>query len=105
MAFTLSQLRRNDIFAQISDYSGRPDTTTYIYSYRTTDTAATVETAGYFDTATMQGNQFLQHGDIINAVMVDTVSGSVVYKNYVITAAILYGDAHNTISLQTTTAG
>lgn len=100
MAYNPLQLRRADMFAQIGDFTARADTTTYNYNYRTVDTAATVETAAYFDTAT-----FLQQGDVITAVMADTVGGTPVGKQYVVTGAISQGASHNVIALFASTTG
>lgn len=100
MAFIASQLRRSDMFAQIADFASRTDTTTYVYKYRTLDLAAVVEAADYFDAAT-----FLQPGDIVDAVMNNGVGLTPVLKQYIVTAAISAGAAHNVVGLLTTVAG
>lgn len=106
MALVATQFRCVDMFAQITDYTARNDTTTYIYAYRTTDAAATVEAAGYFDGLnTAQNVRPPQRGDVLWAVMANSVGVTPVLKAYVFTTAISYGDAHNGVTLQTTTAG
>ena len=77
---------------------GVPATQKSIWGYVTADTAATVETAGYFPGATV-GTQ-VAVGDLIDASMV--VGGTPVTKRYVITVA---SSAGVTIALQQTTAG
>jgi hypothetical protein len=91
MAFDTAGLRR---YA----YGGRVLTKTYsLWHYATPDTAATVEAANYFNSATSQ----LRKGDLIEAVMV--TGGTPVTKRYVVTSA---DDAATvTVALQVTTAG
>ena len=67
------------------------------WGYATADTAATVETSGYFNSAAT----LLAKGDVIDASMV--LGGTPVFKNYVVTSAS--GATPVTIALQTTTAG
>jgi|GEM_PF-6497733 len=102
MAFTNQngQLQRFAMGGRIADAGARYDTSKYLHHYVTADTAAVVEAANYFDAAT-----FLQRGDVIIATMNNGVGTTPVVKMYVVTAAISYGDAHNVIALQTTTAG
>ncbi len=102
MAFTLNNgsLRRTNMLGQIADFGARSDTTHYRYTYVTADPAAVVEGAAYFNAAT-----YLQRGDVIEAVMNAGVGATPVLKLYVVTNAISYGDANNTIALQTTIAG
>lgn len=67
------------------------------WGYATADTAATVETSGYFNAAA----SLLQKGDRIEAVMV--MSGTPVTKNYVVTSANNVTPV--TIVIQQATAG
>ena len=100
MAYDAKALYRASMFSRISNFFTRNDTTTYDYNYSTADSAATVETAAYFDAATN-----IQRGDTISCVMADTVGGTPVLKKYVFTTAISYGDSHNGLTLQTVTSG
>lgn len=68
-----------------------------LYSYATDDAAATVEAAGYFNSA--RGR--LTVGTVIIASMAN--AGTPVLKAYVVTAVPATGNV--TIALQTTTAG
>ncbi len=77
---------------------GNPGTQKTLWGYVTADTAATVETGGYFPAASL--GQSLAVGDIIMASMV--VTGTPVNKQYVVTVATT---STITIALQTTTAG
>lgn len=67
------------------------------WGYATADTAATVETSGYFNAAA----SLVSKGDQIDAAMV--LGGTPVRKSYVVTSA--NGVTPVTIALQTTTAG
>lgn len=67
------------------------------FDYATDDAAATVETAGYFNSA----RSLLSIGDKIDAVVV--ASTAPVRKGYVVTAVPTTGNV--TVALQTTTAG
>jgi hypothetical protein len=67
------------------------------FDYATDDAAATVETAGYFNSA----RALLGVGDKIDAVMV--ASTAPVRKNYVVTAVPTTGNV--TVALQATSAG
>ena len=67
------------------------------WGYATADTAATVETSGYFNAAA----SLVQKGDAIRAAMV--LGGTPVLKNYVVTSANNVTPV--TIALQTATAG
>lgn len=91
MAYDVTGLRR---YA----YGGRVGTKTYsLWHYVTPDTAATVEAANYFNSAT----SLLRKADVIEAVMV--TGGTPVTKRYIVTSV---DDAATvTIALQTTTAG
>ncbi len=66
------------------------------WDYATDDSAATVETSGYFNS----GATLFSKGDIIDARM--DIGGTPVRKGYVVTAA---SATAVTIALQTTTAG
>lgn len=91
MAFAANGLRR-------CDYGGHNGTNAVSqFSYTTTDAAATVEAANYFNSAYQQFNK----GDTIDAVM--AVGGTPVRKNYVVTSAS--GATTVVVALQTTTAG
>jgi hypothetical protein len=91
MAYDIAGLRR---YA----YGGRVGTKTYaLWHYATGDTAATVEGAGYFNSATA----LLRKGDVIEASMV--VAGTPVSKRYIVTSAD--DAAVVVIALQATTAG
>ena len=68
-----------------------------VFAYSTDDAAATVEAAGYFNSARLR----LTVGSIILASMVN--AGTPVLKAYVVTAVPATGNV--TIALQTTTAG
>lgn len=92
MAYSVTNLRRKNYGAPLSS-SVRPISE---WSYVTADTAATVETAAYFNTA----YNLLSKGDVIEAVMV--MGGTPVAKRYVVTAS---SSTAVTIALQTTTAG
>ena len=67
------------------------------WGYATADTAATVETSGYFNSAA----SLVQKGDTIRAAMV--MGGAPVLKDYIVTSA--NGVTPVTIGLQTATAG
>lgn len=67
-----------------------------MWAYSTKDAAATVETAGYFDTA----YDIVGKGDTIQAVM--AIGGTPVLKHYVVTASSSSGV---TVALAGTTAG
>ncbi|MGJ0393036.1 MAG: hypothetical protein ACR650_09800 [Methylocystis sp.] len=95
---TNAPLKRGDITGYYGDATARPDSTKYQWYYITNDPAATVEVANYFDACTELGK-----GDIISAVM--AVGSTPVCKNYVVLTGLRSGDAHNTIGLQTGTAG
>lgn len=71
---------------------------TKVFVYRTPDTAATVEGAGYFNNARSR----LTKGSIIFAAMV--VGGTPVLKAYVVTA-VPAAPSNVTVALQTTTGG
>lgn len=71
---------------------------TSTFSYRTDDSAATVETAGYFNGVRGQ----LAVGDVIVATMA-IAGGTPVLKHYVALTVPTSGNV--TIGLQTTTAG
>lgn len=66
------------------------------WAYSTKDPAATVETAGYFNTL----YDILKKGDVIQAVM--AFGGTPVVKTYVVTAS---SSAGVTIAVQTTVLG
>jgi hypothetical protein len=68
-----------------------------LYSYATTDTAAQVEAANYFNSIARQ----LRRGDVI--LSVTGTGGTPVLKQYVVTSAT--GATTVTVALQTTTAG
>lgn len=96
---TTGPLLRQNIQGFYGDATARTDSVKYAWSYVTNDAAATVETANYFDAQTD-----LQTGDTISAVMA-VGGGTPVFKNYVVLTGIGSGAAHNTIGLQTGTAG
>ncbi len=79
---------------------GAPGTMLSQWGYVTADTAATVETAGYFNAANGGAVVNVVKGDIIDAVM--NIGGTPVMKSYIVTAA---GPSSVTIALQSTTAG
>jgi hypothetical protein len=89
---------RRDVIGYHGDAGARVDSVKYQWSFVTTDAAATVEAANYFNAQTD-----MQKGDIIDAVM--AVGGTPVRKMYVLTAGIGSGGAANTIALATTAAG
>jgi hypothetical protein len=95
---SVAPLLRQNIVGYYGDATARVDSVKYAYTYVTADTAATVETANYFDAVTD-----LRRGDQISATM--AIGGTPVYKNYVVLTGIGSGDTHNTIGLQTGTAG
>lgn len=97
---TTQCLRRSDRFAELAHYGVRADTVTSLWHYRTTDTAAVVEAAAYFNAATQ-----LKVGDVILAVVNNGVGATPALKNYVVTQAISNAQANNVIALQTDTAG
>ncbi|MDP3554829.1 hypothetical protein [Methylocystis sp.] len=93
-------LRRGEPLGMCGNAGARADSVKYKYRYGTVDTAATVEAANYFDAETGLGR-----GDVIEASMNNAVAQTPVVKTYVVLTGKLSGDAHNTIGLQTTTAG
>lgn len=100
-------LRRGDMQAQLGDAAQRLDTTTYAWSFRTPQVAATVETAAFFNICPAD---FLP-GDTISAIMNNGPNQTPVFKSYIVTQVkgkIPYGGvvaANTVIVLQTGTAG
>ena len=100
MTFSNKSLRRVDSQTVVGDATGAATSRQIsTFAYATDDAAATVETAGYFNTARDKGR--LSVGSIILASMVN--GGTPVLKAYVCLTVPATGNV--TIGLQTTTAG
>ncbi len=89
-----------DEIGYVGDATTRTDSVKRRWAYATSDVAATVETANYFDAETA-----MSRGDIIEASMNNATGQTPVFKQYVVVTGINSGDAHNTIALQAVTAG
>ncbi len=97
----IHNLFRKNTLGSITDSGVRPDSVKYEYGYATADTAAVVETAGYFDAASL----LLNVGDAIVAVMNAGVGLVPVLKHYVVLTNAVATGGHITIGLATIVAG
>jgi hypothetical protein len=97
MTFFLGALQRLHQNLSGTTAGAAKTTTSSLWRYATDDAAATVETAGYFNSA----RGLLTVGDAINASMV--LAGTPVVKNYVVLTVPVSGNV--TITIAQATAG
>lgn len=98
MSFSPRSLSRQNAQVPVGSTAGAAQANqSSLFLYATDDAAATVEAAGYFNSA----RGILSKGDRIDAVM--AASGTPATKSYVVTASPATGNV--TVALATATAG
>ena len=105
MAYSnLAPATRIGTLGSVGDATSRADSVKYVWGYATADTAAVVETAGYFPNTSTGVYPAFTVGDRITAVMNAGVGQTPVTKDYIVTVAPT-ATLSPTIALQTVTAG